>query len=67
MELPSDALDQVRGLEDNLLHATQMALSEVAVISPLRINREMVRSVSLFLYVPSLLFVSVYRRNKRSV
>ncbi|XP_063844545.1 uncharacterized protein LOC135091116 [Scylla paramamosain] len=41
LELPPDSLKQVKGLEDNLLHAAQMAMSEVAVISPLRINREM--------------------------
>lgn len=40
MELPSDAMEQVKGLEDNLLHATQLALAEVGVVSPLRINKE---------------------------
>lgn len=42
LELPSDTMDQVKGLVDNLLHATQIALAEVAVVSPLRINRAMV-------------------------
>lgn len=50
MELPSDAMEQVKGLEDNLLHATQMALAEVGVISPLRINREVVRVLLLLWY-----------------
>lgn len=57
LELPEDSLDQVKGLEDNLLHAVQMSLSEVAVISPLRINREMLdvqddRTFVLFTILP---------------
>lgn len=41
LELPPDSLEQVKGLDDNLLHAAQMAMADVAVISPLRINQEM--------------------------
>lgn len=62
MDLPPDSLEQVKGLEDNLLYSTQGALAEVAVISPLRINRELVMIISLLsglLYaLPLLLCIS---------
>lgn len=38
-DLPDDSLSRVHFLRDKLKYATQAALAEAGVVSPLRINR----------------------------